>query len=142
MQTPAQAALKPHQPRSRSGVRLLLVDQDEAIRDILAQLLQRAGYTVETAASADEVLQSGRQDWDCLVLELELPGLGGLELYARLLLLLGQVKLPAVFLSGRPPDTLELGLREAHWVRLLRKPCGFNDLLAALEQCLGAPRTL
>jgi len=108
----------------------------------LAQLLQRAGYAVQTAATAHEALEAGRQsDWDGLVTELDLPDASGLELYVRLLFQ-GRKRLPAVFLAIRPPAILELSLSEAYWVRLLRKPCAFTDLLAALEQCLGASRTL
>ena len=141
MHSADQAALK-HRPAGRDRVWLLVVDQDESMRSVLAQLLKRAGYAVQTAATAHEALAAGRQsDWDCLVTELDLPDVGGLELYARLLFQ-GRERLPAVFLALRPPAILELGLSAAYWVRLLRKPCAFPDLLAAVEQCLGAPRTL
>jgi CheY-like chemotaxis protein len=136
-----QAALK-HRPARRDRVWLLVVDQDELVRSVLARLLQRAGYAVQTAATAHEALEVGRQsDWDCLVTELDLPDASGLELYARLLFQ-GRERLPTVFLAIRPLATLEWSLKEAHWVRLLRKPCAFTDLLATLEQCLGAPRSL
>lgn len=143
MRSALQAALKPGRPASRDRVRLLVADQDECMRNILALLLHRAGYAVQTAASADEILQAGREatDWDCLVTELELPGGGGLLLYARLLFQ-SRPRLPAIFLTSRPNPGLESSLREAPWVKLLRKPCGFTDLLAALEQCLGAPRAM
>jgi FixJ family two-component response regulator len=139
MHAPTQVALKSRRvPRDR--VRLLVVDQDEGMRSVLAQLLMRAGYAVQTAGTADEALRSNQElNWDCLITELELPGVGGLELYAHLLFK-GRPQLPVVFLSAWPPATLELGLRQAGWVRLLRKPCAFTDLLAALERCLSAPR--
>lgn len=140
MRNPFEAAVKPGRTGRRDRVRLLVADQDEGMRNTLAFLLQRAGYAVQTAARADEVPPAGRGTaWDCLVTELELPGGGGLMLYARLLFQ-SRPRLPAIFLAGRPNPGLELGLREAPWVKLLRKPCGFTDLLAALEQCLGAPR--
>lgn len=137
-------------PRVRAGVarmprhrvRLLLAEPDAIVRDSLAVLLERAGYLVQTAANGDEVLAAASAaEWDGLITDLHLPDIGGVELYARLLFL-GRPRFPAVFLSVRPPPTLELGLRGAPWVRLLRKPCTFPSLLAALESCLGAPRGL
>lgn len=125
-------------PRNR--VRVLLVEENEFVRDSLAVLLERAGYGALTVASWEQALECGGPgEWDCLVTDLDLPGLGGLELYARLSFQ-GRARFPAVFLSPCPPAWLEHGLRGAGWVRLLRKPCTFPSLLAALEQCLAARR--
>lgn len=139
---PHQATIRPPRHSHRHRVRLLVVEQNEVVRDSLAVLLERAGYAVHTVANATEALEVGaRDEWDCLVTDLDLPDLGGLELYARLLFQ-GRSRFPAVFLSIHPPLLLELSLRDAPWVRLLQKPCTFPSLLVALEQCLGAPRTL
>jgi CheY-like chemotaxis protein len=138
--TPITPKMPRRSPRNR--VRLLVADQNEVVRDSLAVLLERAGYGVHTAASAGEALEIGAQDeWDCLVTDLDLPDVGGLELYARLLFQ-GRSRFPAVFLSVQPPPLLEVSLRGAPWVRLMRKPCTFPSLLAALEQCLAARRDL
>jgi CheY-like chemotaxis protein len=136
-----QIALKPGQRMSRDRVQLLVVEPDDLVRTVLVQLLRRAGYAVLPAATTEDALEASRESGcDCLIAELELPGASGLDLYARLLLQ-GRPRLPVVFLSVAPPVSLELGLRNAPWVRLLRKPCAFHHLLAALEQCLAAPRT-
>lgn len=140
MQT-AQTPVKPGREAPRDRVRLLLADQDECLRITLTPLLRRAGYAVHPVATAEEALQvASEARWDCLVANLDLPGIGGIELYSRLLFQ-GRARFPAVFLATWPATRLELGLRRADWIRLLRKPCAFTDLLAALEQSLGAPRT-
>jgi DNA-binding response OmpR family regulator len=137
-----QAAVKTRLRPARDRVRLMVVEPDELLRTVLAHLLRRAGYAVSVAATAEEVLLATRESGiDCLVTELDLPDASGLDLYARLLFQ-GRPRLPAVFMSVWPSTTLELGLRSAPWVRLLRKPCAFDHLLAALERCLGAPRNL
>lgn len=142
MMAPEHAACMLRRRGPRGRVRLLLVEGDEYVRDSLAVLLERAGYAAHTAASADEALSiAARDEWDCLVTDLHPPDLGGLELYARLLFQ-GRSRFPVVFLSVSPPPLLELSLRGAPWARLLRKPCTFPALLAALEQCLAAPRDL
>lgn len=140
MQSPDQAVVRPGGRPPRPRVRLLLAEPDELVRDSLAVLLERAGYVVQTVTNADEALAAAAQvEWDCVIADLHLPGMGGVELYARLLFQ-GRSRFPAIFLSVRPPPALELGLRAAPWVRLLRKPCTFPSLLAALESCLGASR--
>lgn len=140
MTAPEPMISRPGHRLPRNRVRLLLVEPNEFVRDSLAVLLERAGYAALTAANADEALTIGAPgNWDCLVTDLDLPDLGGLELYARLLFQ-GRARFPAVFLSVRSAPMLELSLRGAPWVRLLRKPCTFPFLLSAMEQCLAVPR--
>ena len=117
-------------------LRLLVVDDAEPVRQVLAELLQLGGYEVELAADAEEALQLARLvRWDGLVLDFDLPGLNGAELYARILRNTGQ-RLPVIFFTGRPGAMRQLGLGDAPWARVVPKPCGGRQLLAALEQCL------
>jgi CheY-like chemotaxis protein len=125
-------------PVSSLRRRLLVVDDTEAVRSTLAELLAREGYEVETAASAEEALQLAQLVlWDGLVLDFDLPGLNGVELYARLLQNTGR-RLPVLFFTGRPGEVLKLGLGGVPWARLVPKPCSGRQLLTALEQCLQA----
>lgn len=119
-------------------VRLLVVDDAESVRCTLAELLSREGYEVEIAADAEEALQLARLvRWDGLVLDLDLPGLKGTELYARILRHTGR-RLPVLFFTGCPDVVLKLGLGDVPWARLVPKPCSGPQFLAALEQCLQA----
>jgi CheY-like chemotaxis protein len=119
--------------------RVLVVDDMAAVRDLVAELLGRAGYEVETAATAQEALQLARLvRWDGLVLDVDLPDLDGMELYSRIIKSNGSERLPVIFFTGRPNETLQLGLGCAPWARLVPKPCCGRQFLAALEQCLQA----
>jgi DNA-binding NtrC family response regulator len=70
--------------QSRPPVRLLIVDDDEDLRQSLAQHFRRAGMTVTEAGSAEEALVQAGARFDVAVLDLHLPGLDGIELLARL----------------------------------------------------------
>lgn len=119
--------------------RLLVVDDMESVRCTVAELLRLEGYEVESAADAEEALQLARLvRWDGVVLDVDLPGMSGVELYARISSNNGNQRLPVVFFTGRPNATLQLGLGGVPWARLVPKPCDGRRLLAALEQCLQA----
>lgn len=125
-------------PGNGRRLHLLVVDDTEPVRCVLAELLRLEGYEVEIAADAEEALQLARLvQWDGLVLDFDLPGLNGAELYARIWRKTGQ-RLPVVFFTGRSDTLLQLGLGEAPWARVVPKPCGGQQFLAALEQCLRA----
>lgn len=129
-------------PRTIPGkgrrLRLLVVEDTEMVRLMLAELLQLEGYEVEIAANAEEALQLVQLvQWDGLVLDFDLPGMNGAELYARILRNTGR-RLPVLFFTGRPHEALKLGLGGVPWARLVPKPCSGRHLLAALEQCLQA----
>ncbi|MBI2497339.1 MAG: response regulator [Opitutae bacterium] len=125
-------------PGKSRRVRLLVVDDTESVRCTLAELLSQEGYEVEIAADAKEALELARLvRWDGLVLDIDLPGLNGTELYARILRHAGR-RLPVLFFTGRPDEVLQLGLGDVPWARLVPKPCSGPQFLAALEQCLQA----
>ncbi|HKB56999.1 MAG TPA: response regulator [Lacunisphaera sp.] len=120
-------------------LRLLVVDDIEPVRSMIAELLRHRGYEVETAASAEEALQLMQMvRWDGLVLDVDLPDMSGVELYSRILKNSSSERLPVLFFTGRLNETLQLGLGSAPWARLVPKPCSDQQFLAALEQCLQA----
>lgn len=125
-------------PGNGRRLRLLVVDDTEPVRCVLAELLRLEGYEVEIAADATEALQLARLvRWDGLVLDFDLPGLNGAELYARIWRDTGQ-RLPVIFFTGRTDTMLQLGLGDAPWARVVLKPVGGRQFLAVLEQCLQA----
>ena len=125
-------------PGGDPRLRLLIVDDVEAVRDMLSQLLSQVGYEVETATNAEEALQLVEMvRWDGLILDFDLPDLNGLELYRRIIKNTGR-QLPVLFFTGRPHEVLKLGLGGVPWAGLVPKPCSGQELLAALEQCLRA----
>jgi len=121
------------------GRRLLVVDDMDSVRFTVTELLRLEGYEVESAADAEEALQLAQfVRWDGVVLDVDLPGMNGVELYARIAHHNGNRRLPVVFFTGRPDAALQLGLGDAPWARLVPKPCSIQRFLAALEQCLQA----
>lgn len=125
-------------PGGYHRLRLLIVDDLEAVRCTLSQLLSHMGYEVETANNAEEALQLVQLvRWDGLILDFDLPDLNGLELYRQIMQNTGR-QLPVLFFTGRPHEVLKLGLGGVPWARLVPKPCSSQQLLAALEQCLRA----
>lgn len=129
----------PDQTETPPRVRLLVVDDIEPVRSALAQMLQKAGYEVATAATAAEALRlSQAARWDGVVMDVDLGGSSGIELYAHLLRQRGDRRLPVVFFSGRSSYALRLSLHGTAWTQVVEKPCGAKPFLAVLEQCLQA----
>jgi two-component system, OmpR family, response regulator MprA len=115
--------------------RVLVVDDDVAIRTALARGLTSEGYTVDVAANGNAALRAARElGPDLVVLDLMLPGLGGLDVCRRLRA--AEERLPIVMLTARDavPDRVN-GL-EAGADDYLVKPFAFEELLARVRVCL------
>jgi len=120
---------------------ILLVDDDEDIRDSVSYILKKAGYRVETAVDGEEGLrQIDALKPDLLILDLMLPRYGGFEVLRRLQSG-ASAGLPVIIVTGRYTDraTSELISQESNVVELMEKPVKANVLLSAIERSL-APR--
>src|SRR5262245_51219486 len=113
---------------------VLVVDDDASIRDSLSNLLRSAGLHVQTFASAQELLTRRRADASCLVLDVDLPGLSGLELQQELLK--GDVRLPIIFISGHGDIPMTVRAMKAGAIEFLTKPCRDEDVLHAIEEAI------
>jgi CheY-like chemotaxis protein len=114
-----------------TGLRVLLIDDDEHVREVMAGLLRQAGHHVETAVDAMAGLKACEGTrFDCVLTDYTMPGMSGFAV-SRLL----KNKNPDVFvilLTGSDAPT-EAGLYRAAGVdRLLLKPCGREEILAAV----------
>ena len=119
--------------------KVFVIDDDAAVRTGLTRLLRTAGYDIEVFESADKFLQQEQFDGiGCLVLDLRMPGMSGIELQQRLDSL--QYKLPIVFLSGHAdiPDSVQAMKHGA--VDFLTKPVDEAALLTAIESALARHR--
>jgi DNA-binding response OmpR family regulator len=124
-------------PKNRHSPRLLVVDDIEPIRWMLAELFELEGYEVEQAANAQEALALARLvRWDGLILDVDMPGMNGLELYVNLMRLNADACLPVIFFTGRPNGLLEASLADVAWASCISKPCEPRQLVAHLRQCL------
>ena len=125
------------QARERNRRSSALVDDDPTVRRALQRILGSMDYAVSPFGSAEDFLASHPHgQYGCLLLDLQLCGLSGLELYARLEQ--QDSVLPVIFISASP-DALRSAEAAAGPESLgLLKPLDAEDLRAALDQKLGA----
>ena len=117
---------------------VFVVDDDAWVRESLETLIQDEGWRSETFATAQKFLDRPRAFTpSCLVLDISLPGLNGLELQKRLAV---RTDMPIIFITGHGDIPMSVGAMKAGAVEFLTKP--FNDtvLLAAIRQALERSR--
>jgi FixJ family two-component response regulator len=111
-----------------------LVDDDPRTLESLADLLEAAGYEVRLYSSARMVLRRGLSDIDCLISDVGMPDMNGIEL--RRLALSARPELPVILITGRP----EIRLQYPSIVqrdRYFEKPYDGQQLLTAVRRALG-----
>jgi len=114
---------------------VFVVDDDASVRDALRGLLRSAGFAVETFASAREFLARPPSDLPaCLVLDVGLPDLSGLDLQQRLADMSRTI--PIVFITGQGDIPTSVRAMKAGAVEFLTKPFGERDLFAAIRQAI------
>jgi len=120
--------------------RILVVDDDESNRAIMADALTDAGYTVEEAVDGYDALSiAARRKPDLVVSDLSMPGISGVELTRRLHTFAHD--LPVVLATG-VADTRDVVTAARHYgaFACLVKPMSLDDLLWTIERALAAPR--
>jgi FixJ family two-component response regulator len=112
---------------------VFVVDDDASVRKALARLLASAGYAVETFASAREFLDRGHhQDTPgCVVLDVSMPGLSGLELQQELMAF--TPPLPIIFITGHGDIPTSVRAMKGGAVDFLTKPVNDQDLLSVIK---------
>ena len=114
---------------------VFVIDDDLLVRESVADLLNSAGFTVQTFGSATEFVQAKRPDVPaCLILDVELPGLSGLDLQAELAK--SGIEMPIVFLTGHGDIPMSVRAMKAGAVEFLTKPFGKQELLDAIKEAL------
>jgi len=115
------------------SAKVFVVDDDVSVCVALSRLIRTAGLHVETFGTAAECLSADRlKDADCLVLDVHLPDLSGLELQAKLTEL--GLELPIVFITGRGDIPMSVRAMKAGALEFLTKPFDDQQLLDAIEQ--------
>ena len=110
-----------------------VVDDDESVREAVARLVRSAGWKVETFASAQDFLGSPWADVSsCLILDVRLPGLSGLDLQQRLAK--SGARTSIIFLTGHGDIPTSVRAIKAGALEFLTKPYADADLIAAIEQ--------
>lgn len=115
---------------------VVVVDDDESVRESLPDLLKEFGFTVLTFSSADEFLASKSSDRTaCLVLDMVMPGKSGLDLQAELKNR-GR-KIPIIFITAQKDETIRKRVLDQGAVDVLLKPFSDTALRKALSKAMG-----
>lgn len=123
----------------RSGQIVSVVDDDASLRRSVRNLLSSMGFLVEAFASAEAFLESAhRGDTGCLVLDLRMEGMDGLELLRRLTA--AGIPIPTVILTAHGDQELRDRALEAGAVAFLAKPFHADVLLHAVKTAMGRER--
>ena len=122
-------------PARDSDAVIAVVDDDPSVREGLQSLIRSAGWRAETFASAQEFLARPNIDAPgCLILDLQLPGLSGLDLQRRMAEV--DLEIPIVFLTGHGNIPASVQAMKAGAVEFLTKPFDEQDLLRAIQEAV------
>lgn len=117
-------------PKSRAAV--FIVDDDLAVRETLAALFELVGLQAKAFASAQEFLQTKLPDCpSCLVLDVRLPGMSGLDFQSALQK--ANVQAPVIFMTGHGDIPMSVRAMKAGAVEFLTKPFRDQDMLDAVQ---------
>lgn len=116
------------------GCLISIVDDDLLVREGLISLLRSAGFATQAFASAEEFLSlAHRDDIACLILDVGLPGISGLELQSQLTATVSNHRTPVVFMTARDDEATRQQALKGGAVDFLRKPVRREALLNAVH---------
>jgi len=119
---------------------VFVVDDDSSVREAIKSLIRSVGLRVETFGTAQEFLRSTRPDAPaCVVLDVRLPGLSGLDLQHELTT--HGINLPIIFITGHGDIPMSVRAMKAGALEFLTKPFRDQDLLDAIQQALERDRS-
>jgi FixJ family two-component response regulator len=123
-----------------SRSRISIVDDDASVREAIRALLRSAGFHADAFASAEDILSSGRLgDTTCLILDVRMPGMSGIELQKRLIAT-GQV-VPIIFITAHADEDERARALERGAIDCLQKPFSDDALLEAIARATGETST-
>jgi FixJ family two-component response regulator len=115
---------------------VVVVDDDESVRESLPDLLKEFGFEVLSFSSAEEFLASGGVDrTNCLLLDIAMPGMSGVELQKELKN--RGHKIPIIFITAQKGESVRKRVLEQGAVEILLKPFSDTALREALSQAIG-----
>ena len=112
-----------------------IIDDDKSVRDAAKMLIRSLGYTTETFASAEEFLESGHlQDTACLITDVQMPGMSGVDLQSHLVA--NGHRTPVIFVTAFPEERVRTRALDAGAFGFLSKPFSEDSLIACLDRAL------
>ena len=116
---------------------VVIVDDDELVRESLIGLMKVAGFPALTFASAEEFLNSGKQEHTtCLIADIRMPGMSGLDLQSKLNR--DNVRIPIVFITAQGDEKMRMQAMRAGAVEFLAKPFDDDALLDSVRAALNS----
>ena len=114
---------------------IAIVDDDESVRSALQGLMKAAGFQARAFASAEDFLQSGQQcETGCLIADIRMPGMSGLDLQARLNS--ERCRIPTIFITAHGDTNMRMQALRAGAVEFLTKPFSDDVLLEQVKTAL------
>ena len=120
---------------------IAIVDDDPSVREAMDGLVRSLGYRAATFASAEDYLQSDRMnDTSCIIADVQMPGLSGIQLQS--LLIAGGDHTPLIFVTAFPEEQIRKQALEAGAIGFLGKPCEDELLIEHLQTALAEARNV
>jgi FixJ family two-component response regulator len=117
------------------GPLISIVDDDEALRNSLDDLVQSIGFRTQGFPSAEAFLSSSQaRDTACLILDVRMPGMNGLDLQSRIIA--ASWRIPIIFITSHLDDVARARALEVGAVAFLYKPFREEELLNAIDAAL------
>lgn len=115
--------------------RISIIDDDDLLREALESLIRSLGYDSETFASAEDYLNgSNVAETQCLITDLHMPGMTGLDLHNRLIA--AGHRIPTIFMSGYSEGALYASAIKAGTAGFFEKPIDIDRFVQCLEKAL------
>ena len=112
-----------------------IVDDDDSVRGALQGLMKEVGFSARAFASAEEFLESGQQQQTaCLIADIRMPGMSGLELQAKLNA--EHCRIPTIFITAHGDEKMRMQALRAGAVEFLAKPFDDEALLESVRAAL------
>jgi|SRR6185369_2169431 len=119
----------------RNAKLVAIIDDDDLMRSALQGLLKSVGLPAQTFASSEEFLQSGRQrETACLIADIRMPGMSGLELQAKLNA--DHCRIPTIFITAHGDEKMRMQALRAGAVEFMAKPFDDEVLLESVRAAL------
>ena len=111
-----------------------IVDDDESVRELTKALVRSLGYGARTFSSAEEFLSSNPDDTNCLIVDVQMKGISGVELHERLIAVGRQT--PTIFITAYADESTRSRALSAGAIAFLRKPFSDEKLTTSIEAAL------
>jgi len=118
----------------KKGIKILIVDDEEIIREVMTYVLRKKGFITETAENGKKALEQIAQDKpDIIILDIVMPEMGGLEVYKRLRKNTDTQHIPIIFLSAEESIKYAILEKAGTITEYIEKPCDIEYLVKRIK---------